>query len=147
MIDISEFVFEILREDGETVLSQGRRDGRPSSILVLAPLSKYPALKTLSRLDHEYALRENSVVVFVVTALQLGLALYLASWLIVLADLHSHPREILTFAWKEWPLLERFVMSHWFSKLGQVAVFLWTSLFAAVVVLIGRLISFVRSRV
>jgi uncharacterized protein (DUF2235 family) len=95
----------------------------------------------------EYTLRENSVVVFVVTALQLGLVLYLASWLIVLADLHSHPREILAFAWKEWPLLERFVMSHWFSKLGQVAVFLWTSLFAAVVVLIGRLISFARSRV
>jgi serine/threonine protein kinase len=59
VIDISEFVFETLREDGETVLSRARRDGKPSSILVLAPLTKYPALKTLSRLEHEYALREK----------------------------------------------------------------------------------------
>lgn len=94
----------------------------------------------------EYALRENSVVVFIVTALQLGLAFYLASWLIVLADLHSHPRVVLTFAWKQWPVVEQFVMSHWFSNLGQVAVFLRTALFAAVVVLTGRLISFARSR-
>ena len=92
-------------------------------------------------------MRENSVVVSIVTALQLGLAFYLGSWLMVLADLHSHPREILRFAWKEWPVVERFVMGHWFSKLGQVAVFLWTLLLAAVVVLTGRLISFARSRV
>jgi uncharacterized protein (DUF2235 family) len=94
-----------------------------------------------------YTLRENSILVFIVTVLELGLALYLASWLLVLADIHSHPREILTFAWKEWPVVERFVMCHWFSKLGHVAVFLWTLLLAAVVVLIGRLISFARSRV
>jgi len=55
-------------------------------------------------LSRVHATCENRDVVFFVTALQLGLALYAASWLIVLTDLHSHiPRELLTFAWKEWP--------------------------------------------
>jgi len=95
----------------------------------------------------DYTLRENSVVVFVVMALQLGLALYLASWLLVWAALHSHPREIMTYVWKEWHVLERFVNSHWFPKFGQIVVLLRTSLIAVVVVLTGRLISFARSRV
>ena len=124
---------------------------RPKNIasedLMDTPSSPDGYLRFEPKKRREYTLRENSVVVLLVTALQLGLALYLASWLIVLVDLYSHPLEILTFAWKEWPVAERFVMTHWFSRLGQGAVFLWTVLLAAVVVLTGRLISFARSRV
>jgi hypothetical protein len=108
--------------------------------------SHHAYLRFEAKVCREYMLRENRFVVFLVTALQLGLALYAASWLIVLTDLHPHPREILTFAWKEWPAAERFVMSHWFSKIGQATIFLWTMLAAAAVVLAGRLVTFSRSR-
>ena len=122
---------------------------RPKNIaseeLMDAPSSPDGYLRFHPKKRREYTLRENSVVVVLVTALQLGLALYLASWLIVLVCLHSHPREILTFAGKELPVVGRFAMSHWFSKLGQVAAFLQAVLFAAVAVLTWRLISLVRS--
>ena len=59
MIELSEFVFETVREDGELVLSRGYSGGELSRVLVWTPLSKYPALGTLDRLEHEYALRDE----------------------------------------------------------------------------------------
>ena len=59
MIELSEFVLETVREDGELALHRGRREKEPSAILVLAPVSKYPALGTLERLEHEYSLRDE----------------------------------------------------------------------------------------
>jgi serine/threonine protein kinase len=84
VIDTSEFVFETVLEDGETVLSRGRRDAKPSSILVLATLSKYRALKTLSRLEHEYALREKLATDW--TARPLALTQYEGRLVLVLED-------------------------------------------------------------
>jgi predicted ATPase len=59
VIELSEFVFETVREDGELALSRGRREREPSAILVLAPASEYPAFGALDRLEHEYSLRDQ----------------------------------------------------------------------------------------
>ncbi|MBV8640626.1 MAG: serine/threonine-protein kinase PknK, partial [Verrucomicrobia bacterium] len=37
----------------------GRRDGELPAILVVAPVSEYPALESLERLEHEYSLRDE----------------------------------------------------------------------------------------
>ena len=57
MIELSRYVFETLREDGEFALCRGRRDGEIPTILLVAPVSEYPALGSLERLEHEYSLR------------------------------------------------------------------------------------------
>ena len=59
MIELSRYVFETLREDGEFALYRGRRDEELSAVLVVAPLSEYPALKSIKRLEHEYSLRDE----------------------------------------------------------------------------------------
>ena len=59
MIELSEFVFETVCRDGELGLYRGRRERKPSAILLSAPVSNYPALGTLERLEHEYSLRED----------------------------------------------------------------------------------------
>jgi predicted ATPase/signal transduction histidine kinase len=59
VIELSEFVFETVREDGELALYRGRRERKPSAVLVLAPVSKHPALGVLDRLKHEYSLRDE----------------------------------------------------------------------------------------
>jgi Protein kinase domain len=58
MIELSRDVLETLREDGEFVLSRGRREGDRSPLLVVAPASEHPALGSLTRLEHAYALRD-----------------------------------------------------------------------------------------
>ena len=58
MIELSEFVFETVHEDGELALSRGRSEREPSAILALAAVSELPAVGTLDRLEHEYSLRE-----------------------------------------------------------------------------------------
>jgi serine/threonine protein kinase len=59
--ELSHYVFEPLRQDGEFLLSRGRprrhTDGSPSSILALTPVGEYPGPVSLRRLEHEYALR------------------------------------------------------------------------------------------
>jgi PAS domain S-box-containing protein len=59
--ELSHYVFEPLRQDGEFLLSRGRprhhTDGSPASILALAPVGEYPAPASLRRLGHEYTLR------------------------------------------------------------------------------------------
>jgi len=57
VIELSRYVFETLREDGEFALCRGRRDGEIPTILLVAPVSEYPALGSLERLEHEYSLR------------------------------------------------------------------------------------------
>ena len=58
VIELSEFVFETVHEDGELALSRGRSEREPSAILALAAVSELPAVGTLDRLEHEYSLRE-----------------------------------------------------------------------------------------
>ena len=57
MTELSTYKLESLREDPEFVFYRGRRDAPPCSILVVAPSSKQPSQKTLSRIEHEYKFR------------------------------------------------------------------------------------------
>src|ERR1700740_3050248 len=60
VIELSQFVFETLREDEEFVVRRGRRhNGELSTILLVAPVSEYPVPPSVERLEHEYSLREE----------------------------------------------------------------------------------------
>ena len=59
LIDLSNYVLEPLREGEEYILYSGRRDGEKPAILVVTPVSEYPALESLERLEHEYSLRDE----------------------------------------------------------------------------------------
>ena len=59
LIDLSNYVLEPLREGEEYILYSGRTDGELPAILVVAPVSEYPALESLERLEHEYLLRDE----------------------------------------------------------------------------------------
>jgi serine/threonine protein kinase len=56
VIELSSCVYETVRTDEEFSVCRARRDGKPT-LLVVAPVSEYPALETLARLEHEYGLR------------------------------------------------------------------------------------------
>jgi PAS domain S-box-containing protein len=53
----SGHVLEILRDDGEFILYRDHRPGDPNSVLVRAPVAERPAINSLRRLEHEYAVR------------------------------------------------------------------------------------------
>src|SRR6267143_98167 len=62
-MDLSEYVFELLRADEELALHRGR-PGTPTtsgcrSILLLGAVCEHPAPATLKRLEHEYALERE----------------------------------------------------------------------------------------
>ncbi|MEA3206523.1 MAG: hypothetical protein QOG92_2235, partial [Verrucomicrobiota bacterium] len=59
MTELSRYVFEVLRKDGEFILYRGRSKRDASRVLVLSPVAEYPAPERLKRLEHEYALREE----------------------------------------------------------------------------------------
>jgi PAS domain S-box-containing protein len=59
VIELSRYVFETLREDGELALCRGRRDEELSTVLIVAPLSEYPAPKSIKLLEHEYSFRDE----------------------------------------------------------------------------------------
>jgi PAS domain S-box-containing protein len=72
MIELSRDVLETLREDGEFVLSRGRREGDRSPLLVVAPALAQPAPESLQRLAHAYALREALEPTWAACPLALG---------------------------------------------------------------------------
>jgi hypothetical protein len=108
------------------------------------PLDIVSYLQFEPKICREYTLRQNWLVVFVATVLELGLAFYAASWLAVLARRYVHPGRAFTDLWNGWFALEGFVMSHWFSKITRVADFLWAMLVVTVAVIVGKSISFLR---
>ena len=57
MTELSESVFETLRDDGEFVLRRTGMEGLPT--LLLAPASDQPARESLQRLEHEFLLRHE----------------------------------------------------------------------------------------
>src|SRR6202162_2714410 len=58
MIELSRYVFEILREDEEFAFCRGRRDdGELPTVLLVAPVSEHPVPAILEQLEHEYSLR------------------------------------------------------------------------------------------
>jgi PAS domain S-box-containing protein len=60
VIELSQYVFETLREDGDFAVRRGRRrNGELPTILLVAPVSEYPVPAIFERLEHEYSLREE----------------------------------------------------------------------------------------
>ena len=60
MIELSQYVFETLRQDGGFALCRGRRDdGGLPTVFLVAPVSEHPTPGSLERLEHEYALRDE----------------------------------------------------------------------------------------
>ncbi len=57
-MELSLDALKKLHDDGEFVLSRGRRENDQSPLLVVAPASEHPAPATLRRLEHAYALRD-----------------------------------------------------------------------------------------
>src|SRR5260370_40248116 len=59
VIEVSRYVYQTLRADEEFALSRARQNEEQSTVLVVAPVSEYPALGSLARLEHEYSLRDE----------------------------------------------------------------------------------------
>jgi PAS domain S-box-containing protein len=59
VIELSRYSLELLRNDKEVDLYRGRSDHDEPQILVLSPVTEYPAPETLKRLEHEHSLREE----------------------------------------------------------------------------------------
>ena len=59
VIELSTYVFEALREDGELVLYRGRRKDDGSRLLAEEPVSERPSVRSLEQLEHEYSIREE----------------------------------------------------------------------------------------
>src|SRR5882672_9854535 len=59
VMELSEYMLETLRKDGNFILYRGRHrretDTSPPSILVVAPGSERPTLESLRRMEHEYS--------------------------------------------------------------------------------------------
>ena len=58
MIELSRYVFEVLRKDKEFILYRGRSEDDVPQVLVLSPATEHPPPQSLKRLEHEYSLRE-----------------------------------------------------------------------------------------
>jgi PAS domain S-box-containing protein len=57
-VDLSGYLLEPLREDGEFVLYRGRaKHPELPSVLLLSPVSSRPSVETLKKIDHEYSLK------------------------------------------------------------------------------------------
>ncbi len=54
-MDLSGYVLEALRNEGEFALYRGRKHDDPASVLVLAHVAGQPAPANLNRLEHEYS--------------------------------------------------------------------------------------------
>ena len=59
MVDLSRHVFEALRKDDKFILYRGRSKDDGSKVLVVSPVTEYPAPEILERLEHEHSLRDE----------------------------------------------------------------------------------------
>ena len=59
MIDLSRYVFEMLRNDEALILYRGRSKDETSRVLVLSPAAQRSTPESLKRLEHEYTLKEE----------------------------------------------------------------------------------------
>jgi hypothetical protein len=59
VVELSRHVFEVLRSDKDFILYRGRREDDESQVLVLSPVTEYPAPEILKWLEHAYSLREQ----------------------------------------------------------------------------------------
>src|SRR5262249_7011138 len=60
-MSISEYILETIRSDEEFRLDRGRQPGSADapSVLLLSPVATQPALGTLDRIEHQFALRDE----------------------------------------------------------------------------------------
>jgi hypothetical protein len=61
IVELSQYVLEVLRRDEEFVLYRGEPSSRPGSpsVLLLASASMQPSLATLKKIEHEYSPRDE----------------------------------------------------------------------------------------
>ena len=60
MIDLSTYVFEVLRRDEDFILYRGRSANNDASlVLVLSPVAEHPTPESLKQLEHECSLRDE----------------------------------------------------------------------------------------
>jgi PAS domain S-box-containing protein len=59
VVDLSQYVFEALREDDKFVLYRGKSKSDGSGILVVSPVTEYPPPQILQWQEHAYSLREE----------------------------------------------------------------------------------------
>ena len=59
MIELSTYVFEMLLEDGEFVVSRGRSKGGGSRLLLIEPAAEYPSTRTFEQLKNVYSIKEK----------------------------------------------------------------------------------------
>ncbi len=104
-MELSEYLLEPLRTDGEFTLYRGHHqaDARRPSILVLAPTPEHPAPDSLRQMEHEYSLRAELDAAWAV--LPLALAQHQGRTMLVFEDpggepldrLVGHPMELTQF--------------------------------------------------
>ena len=59
-MELSAYALQPLREDEEFILYRGRpTQAEAASVLLLAPASRHPAIETIEKINHEYALRRE----------------------------------------------------------------------------------------
>src|SRR5262249_8289429 len=97
VMELSAYLFETLREDGEFLLHRGQQrsriDGVLPPILVVEPVGEHPAPGSLRRLEHEYALRAELAPGWAVRPL--ALAQHQGRTLLVLEDPGGEPLDRL----------------------------------------------------
>ncbi|MEA3204546.1 MAG: hypothetical protein QOG92_147, partial [Verrucomicrobiota bacterium] len=59
MIELSTYIFEVLRKDEEFILYRGRSAKEASQLLVLSPVAEHPTPESLKLLEHECSLKEE----------------------------------------------------------------------------------------
>ena len=72
-MELSQYMFEPLREDEEFLLYEGRpRPSEAAPVLLLAPVSTRPELESLKKIEHEYSLRSALDSAWAVRPLELS---------------------------------------------------------------------------
>jgi hypothetical protein len=108
-VDLSQYVFEPLREDEEFILSQGRpRRSEAAPVLLLAPVSTRPELKSLKKIEHEYSFRTELDATWAV--MPLALSQYSEQRVLVLENPGGEPLNRLIQGPMEMKLFFRFAV-------------------------------------
>src|SRR5215831_14696598 len=96
-MELSEYLLETLRQDGELILYRGRHrrpgEADPPTILLVTPLAERPAPASLRRMEQEYALRAELDPGW--AAQQLALVSQNGRTVLVLADPGGEPLDRL----------------------------------------------------